>query len=103
MVMMAGYDLPVRAIREQIASAVHVVIQASRLGDGSRRVMNITEILGMEGDVILMQDIFKFKQRGIDENGKAIGQLEYTGIRPKFLEDLLGKGVEIDLSLFEEA
>ena len=64
MVMMAGYDLPQRAIREQIASAIHVIIQASRLSDGSRRIMNITEVVGMEGEVILLQDIFKFDQRG---------------------------------------
>jgi pilus assembly protein CpaF len=101
MVMMAGYDLPQRAIREQIASAIHVIIQASRLGDGSRRVMNITEIIGMEGEVVLMQDIFAFKQRGLDENGKVVGELAYTGVRPKFLETLLGRGVEIDMSMFE--
>jgi pilus assembly protein CpaF len=101
MVMMAGYDLPQRAIREQIASAVHVLIQASRLSDGSRRVMNITEIVGMEGEVILMQDIFKFQQRGLDENGKVIGELKYTGVRPQFLDVLLARGIAIDLNLFE--
>lgn len=101
MVMMAGYDLPQRAIREQIASAIHVIIQASRLSDGSRRVMNVTEILGMEGDVILMQDVFKFEQRGVDDDGKAIGELKYTGIRPRFLETLLSRGVDVDMALFE--
>jgi pilus assembly protein CpaF len=73
MVMMAGYDLPQRAIREQISAAVHVIIQASRLNDGSRRVMNITEVVGMEGDIILLQDIFTFVQYGVDENRKIIG------------------------------
>ena len=101
MVMMAGYDLPQRAIREQIASAVHVLIQASRLSDGSRRVMNITEIVGMEGEVILLQDIFKFQQRGLDENGKVIGELKYTGVRPQFLDVLLARGIPIDLAMFE--
>ena len=68
---MAGYDLPARAIREQVASAVHVILQVSRLSDGSRKVMNITEVVGMEGDVILLQDIFKFVQTGVDENKKV--------------------------------
>jgi pilus assembly protein CpaF len=101
MVMMAGYDLPQRAIREQIASAVHVIIQASRLSDGSRRVMNITEVVGMEGEVVLLQDIFHFVQHGMDENHKIIGEFKPTGIRPKFLDVLKAEGVEIDDSLFE--
>lgn len=101
MVMMAGYDLPQRAIREQIASAVHVIVQASRLSCGSRRIMNITEVVGMENDVILLQDIFQFVQRGLDEDGKAIGKLEYTGIRPKFLDVLISRGIDVDMSLFE--
>ncbi len=101
MVMMAGFDLPQKAIREQIASAVHVIIQASRLSDGSRRVMNITEIVGMEGDIVLMQDIFVFKQYGVDENRKVIGEFVPTGVRPKFLEVLHEHGVEIDETMFE--
>ncbi|MDX2084685.1 MAG: CpaF family protein [Candidatus Melainabacteria bacterium] len=100
MVMMAGYDLPQRAIREQISSAVNVIIQASRLSDGSRKVMNITEVVGMEGDVVLLQDIFAFKQTGVDENGKVVGSFDYTGVRPKFLDRLLAEGVEIDISMF---
>lgn len=100
MVMMAGYDLPQKAIREQIASAVHVIIQASRLSDGSRRVMNITEVVGMEGEVVLLQDIFHFVQRGMDENHKIIGEFKPTGIRPKFLDVLKAEGIEIDESLF---
>lgn len=100
MVMMAGYDLPQKAIREQIASAVHVIIQASRLSDGSRRVMNITEVVGMEGEVVLLQDIFRFEQRGLDENKKIIGDFKPTGIRPRFLEVLQAEGVEIDESIF---
>ncbi|WP_373532089.1 CpaF family protein [Vampirovibrio sp.] len=100
MVMMAGYDLPQKAIREQIASAVHVIIQASRLSDGSRRVMNITEVVGMEGEVVLLQDIFHFVQRGMDENHKIIGEFRPTGIRPKFMDVLKAEGIEIDESLF---
>lgn len=100
MVMMAGYDLPQKAIREQIASAVHVIIQASRLSDGSRRVMNITEVVGMEGEVVLLQDIFHFVQYGVDENHKIVGAFKATGIRPKFLDVLKAEGIEIDESLF---
>lgn len=100
MVMMAGYDLPQKAIREQISSAVHVIIQASRLSDGSRRVMNITEVVGMEGEVVLLQDIFHFVQYGMDENHKIIGEFKPTGIRPKFLDVLKAEGIEIDESLF---
>ena len=101
MVMMAGYDLPIKAIREQISSAVNVIVQASRLSDGSRRVMNITEIVGMEGDVILLQDIFAFYQYGVDENKKVVGEFKSTGVRPKFLDVLEEHGVEIDQSMFE--
>ncbi len=102
MVMMAGYDLPQRAIREQIASAVHIIIQASRLSDGSRRVMNITEVVGMEGDVVLLQDIFHFVQHGLNpETHKIVGEFRPTGIRPKFLDILKAEGVEIDERLFE--
>lgn len=101
MVMMAGYDLPQRAIREQISSAVHVIVQASRLSDGSRRVMNVTEVVGMEGDVILLQDVFVFRQMGVDENRKVVGEFTPTGVRPKFLETLKEHGVEIDETMFE--
>lgn len=101
MVMMAGYDLPQKAIREQIASAVNVIIQASRLSDGSRRVMNITEIVGMEGDTILMQDIFTFVQYGLDEDRKVVGEFKYTGVRPKFLDVLISEGVNIDMEMFK--
>jgi pilus assembly protein CpaF len=103
MVMMAGYDLPARAIREQIASAVHVIIQANRLSDGSRKVLNITEVVGMEGDVILLQDIFTFVQYGIDENKKVLGEFKYTGVRPKFLDLLISKGIPVDMSLFSDS
>lgn len=101
MVMMAGYDLPQKAIREQIASAVNIIIQASRLSDGSRRVMNITELVGMEGEVILMQDIFTFQQYGLDEDRKVIGEFKPTGVRPKFLDTMKEHGVDIDESIFD--
>ncbi len=85
MCLMAGIDLPVRAIREQIAAAVDVIVQQSRMKDGSRRITAVTEVQGMEGDVIVLQDIFIFEQTGI-ENGKIIGRMKPTGIRPKFIE-----------------
>jgi len=86
MVLMAGMDLPVRAIREQIASAVNLIVQQARLKDGSRKIVAITEVQGMEGDVVVLQDVFAFEQTGIDERGKIVGQLRPTGIRPKFVE-----------------
>jgi pilus assembly protein CpaF len=86
MVLMAGMDLPVRAIREQIASAVNLIIQQARLKDGSRKLINITEVQGMEGDVVVLQDIFVFEQTGLDERGKIVGTLRPTGVRPKFVE-----------------
>lgn len=86
MCLMAGMDLPARAIREQIASAVQLFVQQSRLKDGSRKVTQITEVSGMEGDVVVMQDIFVFEQTGIDERGNIVGQLRPTGVRPKFIE-----------------
>jgi pilus assembly protein CpaF len=84
MCLMAGMDLPVRAIREQIASAVDVIVQQDRLKDGTRKIVNVTEVQGMEGDVIVLQDIFNFQQTGV-ENGKIVGRMKPTGIRPKFI------------------
>jgi pilus assembly protein CpaF len=86
MCLMAGMDLPARAIREQIVSAVEVFVQQSRLKDGTRKITAITEVSGMEGDVVVLQDIFLFEQTGIDEKGKIVGQLRPTGVRPKFIE-----------------
>lgn len=100
MVLMAGMDLPVRAIREQIASAVDLVIQQSRLRDGSRKITYITEVQGMEGDVIVMQDLFRFEQAGVDENGKLRGSFQSMGIRPKFLEKLETNGVKLNCEMF---
>ncbi len=99
MVLMAGMDLPVRAIREQISAAVDVIVQLERMRDGTRRTVAITEVQGMEGDVIVMQDIFKFEQYGI-ENGKIIGRLQPTGIRPKFTEKLEASGIQLPPEVF---
>lgn len=100
MVLMAGMELPVRAIREQISSAIDVIVQQSRLRDGSRRITHITEVLGMEGDVIVLQDIFRFEQTGIDKQGKVQGYFRATGIRPHFMEKLLASGQSLPENLF---
>jgi pilus assembly protein CpaF len=102
MVLMAGIELPVKAIREQIAGAIDVIIQQSRLKDGSRKITNITEVQGMEGDVIILQDIFAFQQYGVDEQGKVIGKLFPTGVRPRFYEKLESSGIHIPSSVFVE-
>lgn len=102
MVLMAGIELPVKAIREQIAGAVDVIIQQSRLKDGSRKITNITEVQGMEGDVIVLQDIFAYRQTGVDEHGKIAGKLVPTGVRPKFYERLEMSGIHIPATVFIE-
>ena len=84
MISMANLGLPDKAMRQQIASAVDLVIQASRLSDGTRKIMSISEVVGMEGDVVTMQDIFVFERVGIGEKGKVLGRFRPTGIRPKF-------------------
>ncbi len=99
MVLMAGVDLPLRAIREQIASAVDLIVQQSRLKDGSRRITHITEVQGMEGDVIVMQDVFIYEQTGVID-GKIQGRLKPTGIRPKFVEKFEQMGITIPPGLF---
>lgn len=103
MVLMAGMDLPVRAIREQISSAVHLIIQQSRLKDGSRKITYLTEIQGMEGDKIVMQDIFRFEQTGVDEKGKIIGRLKATGIRPKFASKFEESGIHLPTNIFTDS
>jgi pilus assembly protein CpaF len=101
LVLMAGFDLPVRAIREQMASAIDVIVQLSRLRDGTRRVTHITEVQGMEGDVITLQDIFLFDfGAGVDEHGRYRGQLKATGVRPKFAEKLADQGIRLGAEVF---
>ncbi|MGV6803386.1 MAG: CpaF family protein [Ruegeria sp.] len=100
MVTMLGADLPVRTIRSQIASAIQIVLQLSRLSDGSRRVVSISEITGMEDETITMQDIFVFKRRGKSENGDVLGEFMPTGIRPKCFDQLVAAGVDVDTNMF---
>jgi pilus assembly protein CpaF len=101
MVLMAGMDLPVRAIREQMASAVDLIVQLTRLRDGTRRITHITEVQGMEGDVVVLQDIFLFDfGMGVDENGRFQGHLKSTGIRPKFAERLADYGIRLGADVF---
>jgi pilus assembly protein CpaF len=101
MVLMAGMDLPIRAIREQVASAVDLIVHQARLKDGSRRITHVTEVERMEGDVITLQDIFLFDHTmGFDENGRNLGNLKATGLRPKFLEKLAHANVHVDPMLF---
>jgi len=102
MVMMAGFDLPERAIREQIASALDVIVQMSRFIDGVRRVTHITEVVGMEGHVITLQDIFRFQQEGITAEGKVVGKLRATGIRPTFSYKFDLAGIKLPPDLFVE-
>jgi pilus assembly protein CpaF len=99
MTMMAGMELPVRAIREQISSAIDLVIHEERMRDGSRKVVGIVEVSGMEGDVITMTDIFVFEQSGY-ENGKVIGRLRATGLRPKFIDKIEASGIHLPAAIF---
>ena len=100
MVLMAGMDLPVRAIREQISSAIDLIIQQSRLRDGSRRITHITEVQGMEGEVVILQDLFNYRQTGIDEAGTIKGSFQSTGIRPKFIQQLESSGITLPPNIF---
>jgi len=100
--MMAGMELPIKAMRQQISSAVDLIIQANRLQGGPRKVTHITEVMGMEQDMIIMQDIFRFKQLGIDQNGRAHGQFEATGVRPSFVNRLESSGIKLPSNLFQE-
>ncbi|MCB0163199.1 MAG: CpaF family protein [Anaerolineae bacterium] len=99
MCLMAGMDLPIRAIREQIASAVDLIVHQSRMRDGSRKIVHVTEVQGMEGDVIVMSDIFAFEQQGI-ENGVIVGRLKATGIRPKFIDQIEASGIHLPANIF---
>jgi len=101
MVSMANLNIPERAVRQQISSAVHAVIQIARLSDGTRKVITVSEVNGMENESISMQDIFVFDRTGIDENGKVRGTFRATGIRPRFAERLATSGARLRPALFE--
>ena len=101
MVLMSGMELPSRAIREQIASAVDVIIHESRMSDGSRKVVAITEVTGLEGNQIVMQDIFSFRQTGVGEKGRIMGEFRATGAMPTFFEQLAGRGLRVDPRMFD--
>jgi pilus assembly protein CpaF len=102
MIMMAGMDLPIKAMRQQISSAVDLIIQVNRLQGGPRKITSITEVMNMEQDMIIMQDIFRFKQLGIDQNGRCYGQFEATGVRPSFVNRLESSGIKLPSNLFQE-
>ena len=101
MVLMAGMDLPIRAIREQVSSAINLIIHQNRFRDGTRRITHITEVQGMEGDVITLQDIYVFRQTGIDKDGTIKGKFEATGIRLKFIDKLIASGLSLPAEIFE--
>ncbi len=102
MISMAGLELPIRALRSQFASAVDLIIQASRLQGGPRKVTSISEVVGMEGDTIIMQEIFAFKQLGVDQNGRAFGEFIATGVRPSFMSRLEQAGYQLTADLFRQ-
>ena len=100
MIGMSGIDISASSCRAQIASAIHLVVQVARLSDGRRKVISISEITGMEGDVITMQEIFRFRQTGVDDQGVVQGRFEATGIRPRFLEQVLAHGITLSTDIF---
>ena len=101
MVMMAGYELPSSAIREQVANAIDLIVQQTRMGDGSRKIVKIVEVTGRESDVIQMQDIFEFRQTGVDAKGNVQGEYSATGNIPFFIEEQRKRGVlRLDMSVF---
>ena len=100
MIGMSGIDVPARSARAQIASAINVVIQVGRLSDGRRKLLSLSELTGMEGDVVTMQEIFRFRQTGVDGDGQVQGRFEATGIRPRFLDHVLAHGLTLPNELF---
>jgi pilus assembly protein CpaF len=102
MITMAGFELPLKALRQQIASAVDLIVQANRLQGGPRKITHITEVLGMEQDTIVMQDIYHYEKEGIDESGRAFGRFEATGVRPNFMDRLEAAGVRLPSSAFRQ-
>ena len=101
-VSLANANMQLTSVRQQIASAVNILVQAARLSDGSRRVTHITEVTGMEGDMITLQDLFVFEKRGMTPEGTVLGRFAATGIRPKFYEKLLAAGIRLSPTLFDE-
>ena len=102
MIMMGGTELPIKAMRQQIASAIDLVIQISRLQGGPRKMTSITEVMNMEQDIIIMQEVFRYRQTGVDQNGRAFGQFEATGVRPTFVPRLEQKGIKLPSNMFAE-
>jgi pilus assembly protein CpaF len=102
MVSLANSNMHMAAIRQQIASAVHLLVQCARLSDGTRRVTSITEVMGMEGDIITLQDVFVFEKRGLSPRGRVLGRFTGTGILPRFNEKLAGAGIALPLDIFDE-
>jgi pilus assembly protein CpaF len=100
MVSMAGLNFPIHAIREQVSSALNILVQAARVTGGRRKIRSITEITGMEGDAVCMQDIFRFKQVGVDSEGHAAGHFEACGVRPHCLERILAEGIQFPAEMF---
>ena len=100
MIGMSGIDMPVSSARAQIASAINVVVQVARLSDGKRKIVSLSELTGMEGEVITMQEIFRFRSTGRDDEGNVLGYFEATGIRPKFMTELEARGVRLDAEIF---
>ncbi|HUI05638.1 MAG TPA: CpaF family protein [Verrucomicrobiae bacterium] len=103
MVMMSGMELPSRAIREQIAAAIHLIVQIARLSDGSRKVASVCEVQGMEGNVIVLQDLFTFQQKGVGEGGKVLGTMQATGMVPKFMDRFTAAGVRLPSEIFKRS
>jgi pilus assembly protein CpaF len=101
MIAMGSTNLPERAMRQQIAAAIQLVVQQTRLSDGSRKITSVSEITGMEGDVITMQEIFVFERMGITQDGKVIGRFRATGVRPKCCERLRASGIHLPADMFE--
>ncbi len=101
MILMAGANLPARAMREQVSSAINVLVHIARLSDGSRKVLKVSEITGMEGEIVTMQDIFIFEKKGVLEDGKVLGAFRATGIRPKFADQLEASGIALPPNLFD--
>jgi pilus assembly protein CpaF len=100
MVLMAGFELPAKAIREQVSAALNVIIQVARLSDGTRKIVKVSEVTGMEGEVVVMQDIFVYEKQGLDPEGKVIGQFRASGVRPKFLEMIHMAGIHLPSEIF---